>query len=576
MRRTVIAFLILSLASVGMAQTKYKKYSKTKFYEDLLVITLSDRTIAMSFHDTSEVDRLQFNASDIGKQADRVTIKGSPVVTGAGITYNDHNIDPAEIYKVDIQADEDGTTVSFKKKAGSSLMTADSKRNRIVFLDDIKIDPQQFVRGAAVSFWGNITVDGEVNEDVVAVFGDITIGDGAVIRGDVLAINGRIDVSGKATIYGEVQSSDLKKKYSYSRRRRWQRRDKYFETYGRFSYNRVDGATPYLGFRFIDEDSLLPQVKAYAGYAFASERARFYFGIEQSIFKKHLVSVGGEAYRKLGSDDEHIVSDVHNTIFALMATEDYHDFYEAEGLYFYTAIRPLYGLKIESGVRVEKYRMLDAHPELWSLFGGSKVFQTNFASLPDDIRAAGRAMVDGNEMVAAILNIEYQSANIDTRRRSSWTGLVNIEWVPNKANDDFSFARYWFSLNHSYKLNHQFGLLTEINVGASDKNLPIHRLYYLGGLNTLAGYDHKEFFGRQFWNAALEYYYDLPRTDLNLWLFYNIGQVAEKFDLLDETEIRQSIGLGVSLDDGLRFDVARRLDRSESVYTIHIRLGFKI
>lgn len=60
----------------------------------------------------------------------------------------------------------------------------------------------------AVSVWGGVTVDGYVDEKVVAVGGNIVIGPDAIVRGDLVApLYGRIQIKSGAFVGGDVVSA---------------------------------------------------------------------------------------------------------------------------------------------------------------------------------------------------------------------------------------------------------------------------------------------------------------------------------------------------------------------------------
>jgi len=125
-------------------------------------------------------------------------------------------------------------------------------------------------------------------------------------------------------VYGLVLSSDD----SRARRHRLTVREKNYEVYPRFVYNRVDGATVMLGGSFYRHGLDTSVVETETGYAFASERFRGRMMVEQTVLHNPAITVGGAYGRWLATDDDHLLSDVQNTVFALIAREDFKDYYE--------------------------------------------------------------------------------------------------------------------------------------------------------------------------------------------------------------------------------------------------------
>jgi hypothetical protein len=138
------------------------------------------------------------------------------------------------------------------------------------------------VRGAVISIKGSINVEGEVNKDIISLFGNIHLTTGAVARGDILSINGQITIEDHASLYGDIFSAaeelDSKRFRFY--------REHEFDNGLMFRYNRVDGLLLGGTAGFVHSDSLFPSVDIGLGYAFESERLRYYLHAKQYLWKK--------------------------------------------------------------------------------------------------------------------------------------------------------------------------------------------------------------------------------------------------------------------------------------------------
>lgn len=570
------AIVILLLAASPHALDRYKKYSRPTAGDYLLKISFAEKKIIMTTYGDDSTETLVFDRNDVSRTTNEVSIKGAPIFTREGFTILGEKYPGDVIDKVSIEAENKETKIYFVKKGEESESRFRSrKNNRIAILDDIIVTADQFVRGSVAGFWSDVIIEGEVNEDVVSIFGNITIGDRAFVRGDVVAVNGSIDVANGATVYGDVLSTGPGKKRGFDRWRRWQRGEKGFSPIMKFYYNRVDGAAPYLGVKFVDEDSLLPEVNIHAGYGFSSERWRYHIGFEQTFLKSYPVTVGGALYRELGSDDDRLISETDNTLFALIATEDYRDYYESDGGYGFARFTPYTALSFELRILTEKYKWLDAHRDMWSLFGGTKRFAENFCSVPYDRRTIGIDEIDAGEITSVLFDVNLDTGDKDERfKKSFWKGQATVEWAPDNWNDDSDFTRYFTRIGRYQTVSDFTGLFFGVTYGSSDGRLPMHRQFFLGGLRTLHGYRHKEYMGSEFWLTDAEYRIGFPKTDLTGWIFYNGGRIAEKTGGLGSAEVKQSLGIGLSFDDNLRVDLAKRLDRSDSSFKIHVTLGF--
>ncbi|PKK84672.1 MAG: hypothetical protein CVT49_02290 [candidate division Zixibacteria bacterium HGW-Zixibacteria-1] len=569
----IISLILLSLNL--QAAENYKKFDLPLDLINYMEISLEGKTAVMTVFAGDSSQSFRMESLEDNRSYHEISYQGSVVLNNEGFMSSGAGYPFDLIDKTDVVFDNKKTRILFyQKDPESDVKFRSRKKNNISIFNDINIAGGDFIRGSVVSFWADIVINGEVNEDVIAVYGDISVGQQAVIRGDVISIDGKVDIAKGATVYGRVQASGGKKKFQFDRWTRWHNKEKDFSTIIRFYYDRVDGATPLLGVQFTDEDSLLPNVEIYSGYAFSSEEWRYYVGLEQSFWLKHPITLGGSFYRKLATQDDWLMQRNDNTVFALLATEDYRDYYEAEGGYIFGRFTPLSYFNVEIGTLVEKYTWLDAHTDLWSMFGGSKAFGSNFGSVPAAERASGIEALDGAEMASIILKSDLDNSDREARfGQSFWMGTAELEWLPDGWNDDFDFTRYFVRAGRFQSLNEYSGFYIKAGYGGSDGLLPLHRRYFLGGLETLLGYRHKEYSGQEFWLGNVEYRLTFPKTDITGLLLYNAGQISEEAGKLGDAEVKQSIGIGVSFEESLRLDLSRRLDRSDSSFQIYVRLG---
>src|SRR5882672_5132056 len=67
---------------------------------------------------------------------------------------------------------------------------------------DIVIDTNDHVLGHVFAVGGNVIVRGQVDDDVVAMGGSVTLEDGAQVHGDVVSLGGQIHKAPSATVLG--------------------------------------------------------------------------------------------------------------------------------------------------------------------------------------------------------------------------------------------------------------------------------------------------------------------------------------------------------------------------------------
>jgi len=278
----VLSILAVSLALSAFAvESRYKDYKSSHRQQEFFEISFDKKRVSVTvFKDGEEFTRW-CNRIEIKEAETFVSLSESVGLDTDGLVFGDDKYLYREISDTRITDAEELVTITFFTWPDASQRTRRLKKgNRIEFANDIVVEEDEFVRGILFSITGDIEVYGEVNKDIISLFGDVYVGPGAVARGDIASISGRIDIAGDASVYGEVYTGE---KPRATRKYRFRRREKTLSASGTFKYNRVDGATPYGGARFDDRDSLLPSFWAIGGYGFESERWRYNFGLEQTI-----------------------------------------------------------------------------------------------------------------------------------------------------------------------------------------------------------------------------------------------------------------------------------------------------
>jgi hypothetical protein len=99
------------------------------------------------------------------------------------------------------------------------------------------------------------------------------------------------------------------------------------------------------------------------------------------------------------------------------------------------------------------------------------------------------------------------------------------------------------------------GALT-LSAGSSVGDVPVQRLWYLGGSQTVRGQTAGVQFGDAFWFGRAEF--GTSRVGFRPVVFYDIGWAGDRRDFGDPGRPMSGAGVGASIMDGLvRFDVAR-------------------
>jgi len=569
MRSKIVAVALFSLLTVGSTRSRaadepstYKEYTAVSERQTLFKLLVDERIMEVVIPGEPHEVTTTYYLSDLKVHNQSAEFEGAVVFDQYGLTAGGVTIAYDEITDIRVSERDRHPIVTFQTRDEDSRRVSRIRQGNLIEPNrKVVVDDDDFIRGFVFSVTGDIEIYGDVNKDVLSLFGDVFVGPDAVVRGDVVSLTGRVDVAKDASVYGEVYSG---KKGRTGRWHRFRRRDNEVRFDGSASYNRVDGVAVQNKIAYSDSDSLLPNVWAQAGYAFESSRWRFDLGLEQVIMHSPVLAAGGSFYRKLASDDDWLLSDRENTAFAVVACEDFKDYYEAEGGSAWVLVKPIRDLTFKGGYTYEETRWFDAQPNLWRVFGGDKKFRDNFSSVDPVLREVGRMAIDSFDNAFIHLRLDYDTRDEDDPfDRSAWAATGILEWSHPDISSDYDYRRYTVNVRRYQKLNRRITLVTRGIVGGSDGDLPMHKLFYLGGLGTLHGYKHKEFMGRQFWMVNTEYRIDFPRSDLAASLSWDVGQISADNGFGREDEVRHSLGVSVYFGNDFKLTLARRLDGAE-------------
>ncbi|HKK21728.1 MAG TPA: hypothetical protein VJ983_09665, partial [candidate division Zixibacteria bacterium] len=387
-------YLILALIIVGSAliasaarAIEYKEYKFSHQQKELFAITYDKKEIRIKSFEGEDEHLMIFPRKSIKVHGDGIYAGEDEIFDRDGLMLHGTHYPFSEISDTRITSGEDHITITFlTRELDTTRVSRFRQGNMMTFDKAVTVDKGDFVRGFILSVAGDIEVSGEVNKDVISLFGNVYLAPGATARGDLASVTGHINVSSDAAVYGELYYID---RHGSLRHNRFVRKEDVFSGEGSFFYNRVDGASPYFELKYKDSDSLLPTLWGKIGYGFNSKKWRYEAGLEQIITRHPSLAIGGSVYRKLASGDDWLISNTENAAFAFFVREDYKDYYEAEGGDVYVKFLPIDGITLETGYRYEQTNWLSARRHLWSLFGGDKLFDYNFGTVPSPYREAG-------------------------------------------------------------------------------------------------------------------------------------------------------------------------------------------
>lgn len=560
--------MVVTISGADMPHKKYEREDRTAEAK-LFELVLSKDTWKFAVFTTGHEGIYTFPLAEVKLKGKTVFCGDQVKIDSGGVEFPSYFIAAHDIRRIAAETDTQTGITRLTYYATDSTQGAKSFKRRavdqVVFGRPAHIDDDQFVRGSVLSFFGDITVDGEVNGSVVAVNGNILIGDSAVVRGDVVSVYGTVKLSKGGSVYGVILASSEKVTARRQWAARWKKAESGFSLAGSFVYNRVDGAAPMIGVQYDHIDSILPSFKALGGYAFASKRWRYNLELTQTLVRGRFpVQLGGSAYRLLKSDDDKLIGETENSIFAFFFNEDWKDYYEAEGAYGFARVNFFRFHTFEIGYLAEEERWLNGHPLLWSLFG-AREFRDNFSSVPYSVLTVHRDDFDSENVVTS-LQLRYTLDTRDDEKHPSrgWLGFASYEYSPQRWKGDFDFRRFEAELSRYQPLGRYLSThLTGAYGYEEGSRIPLNRYFYLGGLGTIHGYRHKEFMGTEYLLLSGDYMIDIPHSDFSPFIQFDGGKIApEGSRLSSDGTWYSSIGIGVDFQKSVRLFIAKRLDRS--------------
>jgi len=482
------------------------------------------------------------------------------------------------------------------------------------FFGDVIIEENEVMDGDVVIMKGSASVKGEVDGDIVAIFGNIDLDSTGYVMGDVVSVGGKIYREPGSYVGGDVVQTtwtgqrvdDRGRKYRVEERDEdrdedwdeWRDRNrlqKYMTQWDNedieadmenvlFNYNRVEGLV--LGVQipqnlWIKNSKYNVRIYGHAAYAFKSKATRYQIGLERWLFEDFRFTLGVESHDMLDSEDDWIIPEFENTLAALFLGEDFRDYYRRSGVSVYAIQNVTHHFRMMGGLKKDRFYSVKKETN-WSIFGGNKKFLDN-------------PMVDEFEIKSIVASVGLDTRNDLVHPNEGWFINVNGEFARPNLNDNsiYNFDRLIIDLRRYQPLGYGENLDFRFRLGTGRGDLPLQYRYDLGGLSSLRGYKFKEFKdGDRMLLGNIEYriygsfmdLFDLP--DLNIILFGDAGwvwnaednsQLDNSFDDITWNEMMTNVGVAFSNYEGnVRLNIAQRLDdRSKPVVvTFRLRRAF--
>ncbi len=480
------------------------------------------------------------------------------------------------------------------KSAEEKYLRIEKDEQVFRFFDDTVIEAGEVLNGHVMLINGNLKVRGEVNGDVLVIWGNVEVFNTGRVHGNVTSVGGAVEVYDNGQVDGEMLQTNVKNLIGKNARitrefRRQIRRDQYGtlplgENVNRvvFKYNRVEGI--FLGLQV--PKKMVPEVGHFSfygflGYGFESAKWRFQVGLDRWFIDPldYRLELGFEIHDLTDTKDLWRIPYFENTLAALFLREDFMDYFRRQGYSVHVSQNLTPYLRATVEYRNDDYETMPVGTN-WSFFGGRKKFRPALVLDP------------------ALQNMRsvYAELYFDTRddisfTTTGWYARLSAEITSDQLGGDYRFERYLAEVRHFLPVSTGENLNIRVMAGTSEGNLPVQKDFELGGISTLRGFRYKELVGNSFLLVNLEYRIhskilgsEIPVFGdwFSLVLFGDIGDAwpapghyrwDERLKMVTWKHLKSDVGIAIAHPEGhYRLNIARRVDSGGHDFVVTFRI----
>jgi outer membrane protein assembly factor BamA len=332
-------------------------------------------------------------------------------------------------------------------------------------------------------------------------------------------------------------------------------------------FTAVDGFVPSVGFGvalFDHHRFNHAYIAGHLSYKVASQEVGYAVGFEKPFFESTKLFVGAEVFELTASDDRWRLSSTEASLFAIAARREYRDYYDRQGGQVSAAVRPTSKVELLFAWRDERHRPERVQTD-FSVWNQDEPFRPNLLAAPGRLHALVLgAVVDSEGFTRESLDASYRRHQLeqpfgdrlsDIDRNSSPKTAWRIDWnseisSPDHFGGDLDFRRHIVNARGSLAVFPHQEITARAVGGWSDGVLPPQRLFALGGIGTVHGYEFKEAVGDALALGNVEYAIGW-RRDLRALVFFDAGRVTG--GATGDSPWMRGIGFGFGLA-GARID----------------------
>lgn len=350
-------------------------------------------------------------------------------------------------------------------------------------------------------------------------------------------------------------------------------------------YNRVDGLFMGVGTDFATGNNNLFELNGllfdgFIGYSTAQKDWQYRAGVSKPF--GNTILFGGEILNTTTTGDYWRTGLSENSISALVAGYDYHDFYNTEGYSLFSQLNLNKFISVAASYNYTLYNTLNLNTE-YSFFNGGNIGRINPA-------------VDSNldqinqESLGFKLTINKKgltSGNV-TSKFLATAELSDEAWM---SNNDFNYSKFEITSLNYLKLDRNTFLKVRLMGGSITGTAPDFKSFALGGIGSLRASSYKFYTGNKMLMSNTEvifgdfWSHNKGKIDIDglyFSLFYDTGWTdfvantsndpLDGFQDVNFKNFTHNVGVGVGVNM-LRLEVATPVARSEGFTAIWLRIN---
>jgi outer membrane protein assembly factor BamA len=469
------------------------------------------------------------------------------------------------------------------------------------YYKDYEVHNYDTIDGNLTVVRGDLIIRGQVEGDVVVIYGDVVVESEAEIKGNVTSIGGTIEQVESSIVRGnqiETSPKNVFRNTSFTNNYNYEYESNYESWHYSYQYqystlpmwplddqillryNRVQGL--FLGLEFpksIANKYNIVSIHGFGGYGFEEKAWRYQIGIDRYFFNRtsYRFEIGANVHDLTDTRDDWVITPLENSLASFLIHEDFQDYYRRHGYELHVSQNLSIYLKGTLAYRNDQYNSVKKNVD-WALFGGDKKFRIN----PE---------IDKGNMRSLYSELYLDTRNNHDNPRRGWFGKLSMETSNSNLGSDFSFEQYILEVRNYIPISRNERLDLRLRAGSAQGKLPFQKLFELGGISTLRGFEYKEFAGDRLLLANVEYNLSpsifnrdfLFFDDIRLIFFGDLGSAwytnddskfTAGFDELKFNSLKSDIGVALSNWDGtVRLNIAKRTDTNRDPMVLTFRIA---